>query len=303
MIWLIGNKGMLGSEVEVLLRESEMQVACTDRDVDITNAEAIGRFLESLNPFPPQWIINCAAYTAVDRAEDESEFAFAVNAAGPLNLAYAARATGATLVHISTDYVFNGEKEQDYDEEDATDPINAYGKSKLQGEVSIRETLSRYYIIRTAWLYGKNGKNFVNTMLKLFQERRNVKVVCDQFGNPTYAADLARFVIAIISPRPAQNYGVYHYTNEGRTSWYDFAKSIHEETTALGKLNLEVEIAPVMTSEYPTRAKRPRSSCLSKEKAKRELEVSIRGWRDALRSYLKLQVESAGCGVRPGDLR
>ena len=129
-----------------------------------------------------------------------------------------------------------------------------------------------------------------------------MKVVCDQFGNPTYAADLARFVIAIVSPRPAQNYGVYHFTNEGRTSWYDFAKSIHEEATALRKLNLEVEIVPVVTKEYPTRAKRPRNSCLSKEKTKRELGVSIRGWREALRSYLRLRADGEGYGVSPGDV-
>jgi dTDP-4-dehydrorhamnose reductase len=285
MIWLTGNKGMLGTEVETLLKESGMPFVGTDRMVDITKLDAISAFLDSLRPDRPEWIVNCAAYTAVDLAEEEPDSAFAVNADGPRNLAHAARMAGAAIVHVSTDYVFNGRKEEDYDEGDTPDPINVYGKSKLQGEAAIREALPEHYIIRTAWLYGKNGKNFVDTMLQLFRARKSVRVVCDQFGNPTYAVDLARFIMTIIS-RGERRYGMYNFTNEGRTSWYDFAQAIRGEAAGSGMTSPDVEILPVSTEEYPTRARRPRSSCLSKGKARRELGVSARDWRGALRSYL-----------------
>ena len=198
MIWLVGSKGMLGAEVEALLKERGMRHVATDRDVDVTKSEAIKRFLSSLGPEQPEWIINCAAYAAVDLAEDESDAAFAVNAAGPLNLAGAAQRAGAALVHISTDYVFSGEKGADYEEDDEPAPVNTYGKSKLEGEIAVRGTVERHFIIRSAWMYGKNGKNFVSTMLRLFQERREVRVVCDQTGNPTYAHDLAQILLMIV---------------------------------------------------------------------------------------------------------
>ena len=246
------------------------------------------RFLGSLGSAHPEWILNCAAYTAVDLAEDERESAFAINAAGPLNLARAAQMAGAALVHISTDYVFNGEKGADYDEDDAPAPVNTYGKSKLEGEIAVRGTLERYFIIRSAWMYGRNGKNFVDTMLRIFQERQEVRIVSDQTGNPTYALDLAQVLVALVS-RQDHRYGTYHFTNEGRTSWYDFARAIYEEALLLGRLDRKVGIVPITTEEYPTKARRPRSSCLSKEKIKRELAIPLRGWREALRSYLEIK--------------
>ena len=288
MIWLVGKKGMLGTEVEILLRESGMRYVATDRDVDITKPDAIRGFLGSLGPAHPEWILNCAAYTAVDLAEDECETAFAVNAAGPLNLAHAARMTGAALVHISTDYVFNGEKGADYDEDDATAPVNTYGRSKLEGEIAVRRSLERYFIIRSAWMYGRNGKNFVDTMLRIFQERQEVRIVSDQTGNPTYALDLAQVLVALVS-RQDHPYGTYHFTNEGRVSWYDFARVIYKEALLLGRLDRKVNIVPITTAEYPTKAMRPRNSCLSKEKIKRELAIPLRGWREALRNYLEMK--------------
>ena len=291
MIWLVGNRGMLGAEVDSLLREDKAEYVASDREVDITQPGAVSEFL--LRPQGGarlEWIVNCAAYTAVDRAEDEPEMARALNAEGPLNLARAAAEAGASLLHISTDYVFNGMKDGDYTEEDAPDPASAYGRSKLEGEHAIRKTLDRHLIIRTAWLYGRNGKNFVDTMVGLFRERREVRVVCDQTGNPTYARDLARAIAAILR-HSGNRYGTFHYTNEGRTSWFELAKAIYQEALSRGVAKAGVELVPIATTEYPTKAVRPRNSCLSKEKIKREFGISIRGWREALVDYLQ---EKAG---------
>ena len=209
-----------------------------------------------------------------------------MNATGPSLLALAARRVGASLVHISTDYVFNGRKENDYDEEDEVDPVNIYGASKLEGEVAVREVLERHYIIRTAWLFGKAGRNFVDTMLPLFRGRPTVQVVRDQIGNPTYAVDLAQAIMAIISAK-GRKYGTYNYTNEGEASWYSFAQAIHQDAASFGLVDRHVEILPITSDEYPSRALRPRKTCLSKARIKREFGLSIRGWREALRSYLQ----------------
>jgi dTDP-4-dehydrorhamnose reductase len=285
MIWLVGNKGMLGSEVEGLLRERGMRHVATDRDVDITKPESITRFFGSLGAEQPEWIINCAAYTAVDLAEDERDAAFAVNAEGPLNLAYAAQRTGAVLVHISTDYVFSGEKGADYEEDDESAPVNTYGKSKLEGEMAVRGVVERHFIIRSAWMYGKNGKNFVSTMLRFFRERQEVRVVCDQTGNPTYAPDLAQILLMIASRRE-RRYGTYHFTNNGSASWYEFARAIYEDARGCGVLEHDVDILPITSREYPTRARRPQNSCLATGKIKCMLAVPGRGWRDALRDFI-----------------
>jgi dTDP-4-dehydrorhamnose reductase len=291
MIWLVGNKGMLGTEVESLLKQDGAEYVATDREVDITHPGAVSESLLRLRGGARlEWIVNCAAYTAVDLAEDEPGAARALNAEGPLNLSRAAAEAGASLLHISTDYVFNGMKDGDYTEEDVPDPASAYGRSKLEGELAIRKTLDRHLIIRTAWLYGRNGKNFVDTMLKLFHERREVRVVRDQIGNPTYARDLARAIVAILR-HSGNRCGTFHYTNEGRTSWFDFAKAIYQEALSRGIANDGVELVPIATTEYPTKAVRPRNSCLAKEKITREFGISIRGWREALIGYLQ---EKAG---------
>lgn len=291
MIWLVGNNGMLGTEVESLLRSDGAEYVASDREVDITQPGAISDFLaRPRRGALLEWIVNCAAYTAVDRAEDEPEMAHALNAEGPLNLARAAAESGASLLHISTDYVFNGAKDGDYLEEDTPDPASEYGRSKLAGELAIRKTLDRHLILRTAWLYGRNGKNFVDTMLRLFHERAEVQVVSDQAGNPTYARDLARAIVAILS-RGGNPFGTFHYSNEGRTSWFEFAKAIYQEALARGIANDGVRLVPIHTSEYPTKAQRPRNSCLAKEKIRRELGIAIRGWREALVDYLQ---EKAG---------
>jgi dTDP-4-dehydrorhamnose reductase len=282
MIWLIGNRGMLGSEVEALLRESGREYLLSDKEVDITSPEALSNFARDKRIY---WIINCSAYTAVDRAEDEPESAFGINSHGVGNIARIANEKRARLIHISTDYVFNGEQNEPYTEDDSTRPTSVYGKSKLMGEEEILKAVSGHFIIRTAWLYGKSGPNFVHTMLRLFNERDEVRVVNDQRGSPTFAVDLARAIIKI-AVDDSHKYGIYNYTNEGVISWYDFACEIYRLAREYALTKRDVKIIPITTGEYPTRAIRPKDSSLSKEKIKRELGVECRDWREALEEYI-----------------
>jgi dTDP-4-dehydrorhamnose reductase len=282
MIWLIGHKGMLGSDVEKLLKESNQEFLATDIEVDITDFEALKSYRSERKI---DWIINCAAYTAVDRAEDEPEKAFKVNADGPLNIAKIAQSKGAKLIHMSTDYVFDGKKDGPYMEEDAPSPIGVYGKSKLEGENNIQSILESYFIIRTAWLYGKNGNNFVYTMLRLFNEQELVKVVADQWGSPTYSKDLAE-VIQYIVGNDSDLYGIYHYTNEGRTTWYEFAKEIYEKARIKGLVKKDLSVLPISTLDYPTKAVRPQNSSMSKEKVKSAFRIDVRDWKIALEEFI-----------------
>jgi len=282
MIWLIGNKGMLGSDVEKLLKENNQKFIVTDIEVDITDFEALKSYV---GDWKIDWIINCAAYTAVDRAEDEPEKAFKVNADGPLNIAKIAQLKGAKLIHISTDYVFDGKKDDPYTEEDAPSPIGVYGNSKLEGENNIQSILENYFIIRTAWLYGRKGNNFVYTMLRLFNERKLVKVIADQWGSPTYTKDLAG-VIQYIVGKDSDSYGIYHYTNEGRITWYEFAKKIYENAKSNGLAKKDLSILPISTLDYPTKAIRPKNSSMSKEKVKSAFRIDVRDWKIALEEFI-----------------
>jgi dTDP-4-dehydrorhamnose reductase len=290
MIWLVGNRGMLGSEVESILVEKGMSCIGTDREVDITRPDVISTFLSGQKLDRLDWILNCAAYTAVDKAESEREQAFALNAEGPLRLAEAAKKTGAALLHISTDYVFDGGKDGDYVEEDAPNPMNAYGESKLQGEIAVRGALERHIIVRTAWLYGRRGRNFVDSMLRLFRERSEVRVVADQWGNPTNSSDLAAAITAFIQ-RKTRNYGTFHFTNEGRTNWHQFACAIYSAALSARMAEPGVDIIPISTAEYPTAARRPKNSCLSKKKIEKELSIRPRLWSEAMNDYIR---EKAG---------
>ncbi len=286
-IWLIGNRGMLGTEVEKLLQESGRPYRASDLEIDITDKRSLQDFTANHGRRDDKidWIINCSGYTAVDRAEDEADLAFRINSRGVQNIAETAESLQAGLVHISTDYVFNGQKDSAYLENDETAPTGVYGASKLEGERRVKETLEKFYILRTAWLYGKNGTNFVLTMLELFRERKEVRVVSDQWGSPTYAADLAGTILAIVE-RSTASYGTYHFTNEGRTNWYEFAKEIYRLGMNRGLIKGEVKIEPIGTEQYPTRAKRPRNSYLSKEKIKQSLGKTIRNWREALKDFI-----------------
>jgi len=283
MVWLIGNKGMLGTDVELMLREKNITCIASDMDVDITEITALRNFIGDKSI---SWIINCSAYTAVDKAEDEQGAAFAVNASGVKNIALVAKEKNAKLVHISTDYVYDGSKSGEYLETDDTGPVTAYGKSKLQGEKNIIQTWDRFFIFRISWLFGKHGQNFVYTMLRLFSERDEITVVNDQFGSPTYAHDLAVFLAGLVRTDETK-YGIYHFSNEGRTTWFDFAGEAYRLVKENRLIDTDVELKPVASSEYPTKAKRPANSYMSKDKVKKTFGIEIRPWQDALRDFIE----------------
>jgi len=289
MIWLIGNKGMLGNDVEKLLKERGLTYWASDKEVDISDYKALEKFGKDKKI---KWIINCAGYTKVDKAEEEIDEAFRINKDGARNIALFSAKRQIRLIHISTDYVFESRQEGGavaYREDDKTNPINIYGKSKLAGEEEIKKILEEYFIIRTAWLYGLQGNNFVYTMLRLFKERDLVKVVEDQWGSPTYTVDLAGAILKIIED-DSVSYGIYHFTNEGVTNWYEFARTIYKKAKRLGLIegDKKVVIKPIKTEDYPTKARRPRYSVLSKEKIKKEFNIKIREWGKALEDFLNI---------------
>jgi dTDP-4-dehydrorhamnose reductase len=289
MIWLIGNRGMLGSEVHQRLIAQGIEHVATDLDVDITNRQALDNFSKPLNL---SWIVNCSAYTAVDRAEEEPEQAFRINAEGPRNLALLALQKKARILHISTDYVFDGHQESAYLESDTPNPLGVYGRSKLQGELYVRETMDRYVILRTSWLYGPSGNNFVRTMLRLFQERDEVRIVTDQWGSPTLAGDLADVIVHIVRQKKV-SYGIFHFANEGKTNWFGFASLILESARRHGLVHKEVRLIPIKAAEYPSKVVRPTNSYLSKEKIKATLGIHVRSWQEALESFMADIVEKA----------
>lgn len=256
---IIGASGMLGSDLCKVFPDS---VKLTHRELNITNREQV---VESILKIKPDVVINAAAYTNVDGCEDNQELAFQVNGYGPGYIAEACSKIGATLVHFSTDYIFDGSKTE-YVESDTPSPINVYGRSKLLGEQEIAEKLDDYRIIRISWLFGAHGKNFVDTMLKLSGEMAEVKVVNDQFGKPTYTVDLANKVMDIIELEP----GIYHMTNEGVCSWYEFASAFIDNAV------------PCTSDEFPRKAKRPKYSVLVNTKTE-----PMRHWRSALKDYMK----------------
>ena len=288
MIWLIGNKGMLGYEVEELLKKNNLSYIASDQEIDITDFSILVQYIKDKKI---DWIVNCAAYTAVDKAEKEKEKAYSINRDGVRNITKIASEKQAKLIHISTDYVFDGKKNKQsaYTEENQANPMGIYGKSKLAGEKEIINLLDKYFIIRTAWLYGANGHNFVYTMLRLFREREVITVVDDQWGSPTYAADLAEVILKIIETG-SDKFGIYHFANEGVTNWYEFARAIYDKSKSLGIINRskKVEIKPIKTEEYPTAAIRPQYSVLSKDKVKKEFNLKIRNWYKALEDFLNI---------------
>ena len=282
-ILITGCKGQLGREL-VFYQEAytEHDYFNTDyEELDITDKEAVEKYVNDNNI---DGIINCAAYTAVDKAEHDITKAYQLNQDGPRNLAQAIEKREGWMIHISTDYVFDGTHCVPYNEESAPSPKSVYGKSKLAGEEAVMENCSKAIIIRTAWLYSEYGNNFLKTMLHLGQERAELNVVFDQIGTPTYAFDLADAIMQIIySERFVP--GVYHYTNEGVASWYDFAKEIMD----IGRIDCKVN--PIHTWEYPTDAYRPAYSVLDKQKIKDVYEISIPHWKTALRTCMQAMYE------------
>lgn len=271
---ITGCNGQLGRALnEVLANDDQVTLVNTDvEDLNICDLEAVRTFVGREKP---DVIINCAAHTAVDLCEEDKENAYNINAVGPKNLAMAAEENGAEIVQVSTDYVFDGEKETPYVESDAVGPQSVYGSTKLQGEQEVQKASSRFYIVRTAWLYG-DGKNFVRTMLNLAKEHDHLTVVNDQFGSPTTAIELARAILVILEKG---DYGIYHATCEGVTSWYEFACRIFKEA------GISVEVAPVSSEEYKSAAKRPKYSVLEDVELKK-LGYVMKDWEDALKEYL-----------------
>ncbi|HOX12358.1 MAG TPA: dTDP-4-dehydrorhamnose reductase [Spirochaetia bacterium] len=281
MIWVVGDKGMLGQEIGGLLKVEGLKWVGSDREVDFLDPVALREFAKENSP---SHIVNCAAYTAVDRAEDEEALALRLNAEGPENLAKLSVDFGARLIHISTDYVFSGDSSVPYTESEPVNPSGAYGRTKAEGERRILAVAPDAIIIRTAWLYGRHGPNFVSTMIRLMKERDSLGVVADQRGSPTWARDLAAAILQIVSIAEFPS-GIYHYTNEGETTWHEFAVEIQKQGLEMGILNRSCPIRALRTEEYPTRAKRPRYSVLDKSKI-RSFGVYVPEWRRSLYSYL-----------------
>ena len=275
-VLVTGVNGQLGFDVcRELDRRGIPYVAAGRSEFDITDAEAVNGYIRKNKP---EAVIHCAAFTAVDKAEEAFESAFAVNAEGTRNIAIACQAIDAKMMYISTDYVFPGEGEQFYEPEDPTGPLGVYGQTKLEGEKAVQDILNRFFIVRISWVFGLNGHNFVKTMLRLAETKTELNVVGDQVGSPTYTADLAPLLCNMIL---TDKYGIYHATNEGICSWAEFAQEIFRLS---GK---HVTVHPIPTSEYPTPAKRPLNSRMSKDKIERNGFQRLPSWQDALTRYLK----------------
>ena len=275
---VFGASGQLGQCLAHLAQEKSLPglVFPPEAQANILNPSSLR---ELFAQHRPAYAINCAAYTAVDKAEDEPELAHRVNCEGVANLARLCGEFGTALIQISTDFVFAGTGNQPLLETDETAPVSVYGRTKLEGEQVIPALTSRYFILRTSWLYSEFANNFVKTMLKLGRERAELRVIWDQLGTPTYAIDLAGCILHIIESQ-SEAYGLYHYSNEGLTSWYDFATAIFELSRTA------VKTLPIRTAEYPTKATRPAYSVMDKSKVKRELGVTIPHWRVSLAECL-----------------
>ena len=280
-VLIFGSGGQLGQALKSVVSLTESSnfeyIFLSKQDSDITNSILLE---DVFKKHTPKYIINCAAYTQVDLAEDFKEEAHKINVIGAKNLASLCHKYKCCLLHISTDFVFQGNISNMLNEEDPCNPINYYGLSKLQGEQEIEKLADAYFILRTSWLYSEFGNNFMKTMLRLGKEKDRLQVVNDQFGTPTYAVDLAKALLQIIETKN-QKFGVYHYSNEGASTWYDFAKAIFEYT------NISIEVTPVGSSEFVTKANRPSFSVLDKAKIKTNIGLNVPYWRDSLNECLQ----------------
>ena len=274
-VLVTGVKGQLGYDVVNVLQSRGYKVIGVDREeMDLMNNQMIQKFIMDARPSA---IIHCAAYTAVDKAEEEWEICYQVNAEATRIIAKCAKELDIKLIYISTDYVFDGTKHGEYVETDIPNPINVYGASKLKGEKYVQELLDKYYIVRISWVFGENGNNFIKTMQRLGKERNELNIIDDQIGSPTYTADLAPLLVDMME---IDKYGVYHATNEGFCSWYQFANEIFKQS------NIQVKTNPILTNQYPTLAKRPINSKMSKAKLIENNFQLLPNWKQALDDYL-----------------
>ncbi|MDK2799774.1 MAG: dTDP-4-dehydrorhamnose reductase [Clostridiales bacterium] len=277
-VLVTGANGQLGYDVVERLKKLNIEHIGVDRqDFDLTNEEQTKSFI--LN-HKPDVVIHCAAYTAVDKAERERDLCYAVNMLGTKYIAQACKEIDAKMIYISTDYVFDGEKEEPYEVTDTPNPINYYGLAKYLGEQEVQKNLDKFFIVRTSWIFGKKGNNFVKTMLKLGQERKEIKVVYDQVGSPTYTYDLAKLLWDMMQ---TDKYGIYHATNEGYCSWYEFACEIFK----VAGMD-DVKVIPIKSEEYLTKAVRPKYSKLSKDKLELKGFIRLPNWKDALKKYINV---------------
>nr|WP_299174911.1 dTDP-4-dehydrorhamnose reductase [uncultured Allomuricauda sp.] len=287
-ILVTGASGQLGSTFKSLVSEGKTAdldfIFKSSSELDITDFDAVNAELASSDY---AYCINCAAYTNVDQAEEENDLAYRINVTGARNLAMNCNESSTVLIHISTDFVFDGFLNTPYIEEDIARPIGFYGDTKFKGERAIINNLEEYFILRTSWLYSEHGHNFMKTMLKLGAERDELSVVYDQIGTPTYALDLANVILHIIKAHSI-DYGVYNYSNEGVGSWYDFAKEIFNQ------YKIDIDLKPIRSEEYPTPAERPKFSVLDKSKIKNTFGLQIPHWKDslavALKAYAKIKL-------------
>lgn len=285
-ILVTGANGQLGTDLKLRLQNFAFECLYTDsKKLDITDRENV---LSTILKEKPDLIINCAAYTKVDLAEKEQDEAFKVNSTGVANLALAAKEANSFIIHISTDFVFDGNKSSPYNENDVTNPLSVYGKSKLGGEEQILKISEKFMIIRTSWLYGAHGANFVKTIIRLANEREKLTIVHDQIGSPTWTGDLADTLVEITKKIEQKKIlkGIYHFANEGAASWYDFAYAAVEEYKKFSPDLKCKYIQPIPTSSYPTPAKRPFYSVLDKSKIKDDLGILIPNWRSSLKKMI-----------------
>lgn len=275
MILVTGSNGQLGFDVVEELKMKKINyIGTTRNDFDITNYDEVEEYL--LN-HRPDCIIHCAAYTAVDKAEEQKELCYKVNVDGTENIARVCKKINCKLIYISTDYVFDGNKNEPYEVNDKPNPISVYGKSKYEGELKVQQYLQKYFIVRTSWVFGKQGNNFVKTMIRLGREKKEINVVADQIGSPTYTKDLAKLVCDMAL---TERYGIYHATNEGFCSWAEFAEEIMKQSGFDCKINY------IDSSQYPVKAVRPLDSRLSKKFLKYNKFMNLRCWNEGLKDFL-----------------
>ncbi|WP_151733874.1 dTDP-4-dehydrorhamnose reductase [Paenibacillus tengchongensis] len=280
-VLVTGSAGQLGQDLVLLLTAQGHEVmGCDRQEMDITDLD---QCKEVIGGFAPDAVVHCAAHTAVDVAETDIDSAYLINATGSRNVALAAEQAGAKLVYISTDYVFDGMGTKPYHEYDNTDPQSIYGKSKRAGEILVQSLSSKFFIVRTSWVYGKYGNNFVKTMLKLGQEKPLLQVVNDQKGSPTYTVDLARFVLELIQ---TEKYGIYHASNSEACTWYEFTQAIFAEAEELLGLKFTAKLEPCTTEQFPRPAPRPQYSVMEHLSIRTNGFQDIRPWREGLRDFL-----------------
>lgn len=275
-VLVTGVKGQLGYDVvNELTKRGHIAIGTDIEEMDITDADSVDAVIKEN---APDAVIHCAAYTAVDAAEDNADLCRKINAEGTQNIANVCKELDIKMTYISTDYVFDGEGERPWEPDDERTPLNVYGQTKYEGELAVQNTLDKYFIVRIAWVFGVNGKNFIKTMLNLGKTRDSLTVVDDQFGSPTYTFDLARLLVDMVE---TDRYGIYHATNEGICTWYEFACEIFKQA------GMNVKVSPVSSAEYPAKAKRPSNSRMSKEKLAENGFEKLPTWQDALSRYLK----------------